>query len=125
MSLTILTLAVTLWLRKRKVEPPTIAVSAALLFALPAIRNTQPGVPVIGCTADAVGFFWNMAITSIALLLLMWNYIIKYKKDKHDPFDGSMGRSPSSTGSTTSTMRETKPVKIADLDRLHVRTYRV
>lgn len=41
LSLTILALAVTLWIRKRKVEPPTIAVGAALLFALPAIRNTQ------------------------------------------------------------------------------------
>lgn len=41
LSLTMLTLSVTLWIRKRRVEPPTMAVAAALLFALPAIRNTQ------------------------------------------------------------------------------------
>lgn len=56
LSLTLLILAVTLWMRKRKVEPPTMSVAAALLFALPSIRSTQPGIPSIGCTADAMGF---------------------------------------------------------------------
>jgi hypothetical protein len=56
----VFTLATTLWFRDRKVEPATIGVAGSLLFALPAIRNTQPGVPPIGCTIDLVGFFWAM-----------------------------------------------------------------
>ena len=60
LSFSIFTLAITLWFRDRSVEPPTIGICAALLFALPAIRNTQPGVPPIGCTLDLAGFFWCM-----------------------------------------------------------------
>ncbi|KAI8926398.1 hypothetical protein BC831DRAFT_229063 [Entophlyctis helioformis] len=43
-----------------------MAVATALLFALPALRNSQPGAPPIGCTADVAGFFWNMLITGLA-----------------------------------------------------------
>jgi hypothetical protein len=66
LSLTILTLSATIWFRERKVEPPIISLCASLMFALPAIRNTQPGAPIIGCTADVGGFFWNMALVSFA-----------------------------------------------------------
>ena len=82
LSLIALTLTVTLWFRDRKVEPPTISITTALLFALPAVRNTQPGAPVIGCTADVAGFFWNMALLSISAFLLMLNYIVKYQREK-------------------------------------------
>jgi hypothetical protein len=81
LSLSILILAVTLWIRKRKVEPGTIGIAAALLFSLPQIRNLQPGIGVVGTTIDAVGFFWNMFFIAIALFLLIWNYILKYQKE--------------------------------------------
>ncbi|KAJ3314775.1 hypothetical protein HDU76_002359, partial [Blyttiomyces sp. JEL0837] len=64
LSIWSITLATTLWTRDRKVEPPTLAVSISLLFALPAVRNTQPGVPAIGCTADVVSFFWAMVLAA-------------------------------------------------------------
>ena len=66
LSLTITTLASTLWFRDRKVEPGTIGIATGLLFALPAIRNTQSGAPIIGCTSDTSGFFWNMALTALS-----------------------------------------------------------
>ncbi|KAJ3205465.1 hypothetical protein HDU67_008830, partial [Dinochytrium kinnereticum] len=78
LSLLAFTLAVTLWIRGRKVEPPTIAFSIALLFALPGIRNIQPGSPPIGCTADVVSFFWAMVLAAVTASLLMANYILKY-----------------------------------------------
>jgi hypothetical protein len=43
-------------------EPPLIAILGTMLFALPAVRNTQPGVPPIGCILDVAGLFWNMVI---------------------------------------------------------------
>ena len=61
-------------------------IQCAVLFAIPQLRNVQPGIPSIGCASDTVGFFWNMALIAVALLLLMWNYII-YKKEKSDTFD--------------------------------------
>ena len=78
LSLTVLTVAVGVWVRGKKLELPTIAIAGALLFALPAIRNTQPGIPPIGCNLDAAGFFWNMALIAVSVLLLLWNYIITY-----------------------------------------------
>ncbi|KAI8848041.1 hypothetical protein BC829DRAFT_394926 [Chytridium lagenaria] len=81
LSLLAFTLAVTLWMRGRKVEPPTIAFSIALIFALPGIRNTQPGTPPIGCTADAVSFFWAMSLSAATAACLMINYILKYNFD--------------------------------------------
>ncbi|KAJ3205463.1 hypothetical protein HDU67_008828 [Dinochytrium kinnereticum] len=85
LSLLAFTLAVTLWIRGRKVEPPTIAFSIALMFALPGIRNTQPGTPPIGCTADVVSFFWAMVLTSATASLLIVNYIVKYNFDAPSP----------------------------------------
>ena len=81
LSLFLLAITVGIWFRKRKVEAPLLAFNAALLFAIPAIRQVQPGVPTIGCIADAVGFFWCMAIVSACLLALMLNYTVKYQAE--------------------------------------------
>jgi hypothetical protein len=53
------------FLRPREPVPPTIGFSIGLLFALPAMRNTQPEVPPIGVAVDVLGFFWNMSITAL------------------------------------------------------------
>lgn len=74
-----LCLAITLWTRGRKVEPPTIAVLVTMLFALPALRASQPGIPGIGSMVDVVGFFYNEAMVGVAVVLLLANYIVKYK----------------------------------------------
>ncbi|KAI8902589.1 hypothetical protein BC833DRAFT_572586 [Globomyces pollinis-pini] len=86
LSFTVFILSVTLWFRDRKVEPPTIAITTSLLFALPAVRNTQPGIPSIGCTVDLAGFFWNMFLVMVSSVLLMTNYILKYQRDGSSKF---------------------------------------
>ena len=53
------------------VEAKVIAILATLLFAMPAIRNAQPGVPTIGCISDTAGFFWNMIVVSLCLIWCM------------------------------------------------------
>ena len=50
-----------------------------MLFALPAVRNVQPGSPPIGCTSDFMAFFWALALVSSASLILILNYIKNYK----------------------------------------------
>ncbi|KAJ3088611.1 Rsp5p-dependent ubiquitination, sorting of cargo proteins at the multivesicular body, partial [Quaeritorhiza haematococci] len=62
LSLSLFTLAVGVWVRKRKVEPPTIAFSVAMLFAIPNVRNAQPGIGEIGALGDVAGYFWNMML---------------------------------------------------------------
>ena len=81
LSLSMFWLAFTLCIRRRKVEPPTLGVGTSMIFALPAIRNVQPGSPPIGCTADYLGFFWALFLVSAAAMILFLNYIKMYKAD--------------------------------------------
>ncbi|KAJ3113846.1 hypothetical protein HDU96_002843 [Phlyctochytrium bullatum] len=61
----------------RKSEPPVIAFSVAMLFALPGVRNTQPGAPPVGCTSDLISFFWVMMIIALNVGLLIFNFIYR------------------------------------------------
>jgi hypothetical protein len=51
-----------------------------MLFALPAVRNTQPGSPPIGITMDVVGFFWNLGLVTVAALVLLYRYSFQDSK---------------------------------------------
>jgi Domain of unknown function (DUF4436) len=54
LSLSIFVAAMSVWFREEKVELSLIAISTALLFALPNIRNSQPGIPpTAGTTSDS------------------------------------------------------------------------
>ncbi|KAI8847575.1 hypothetical protein BC829DRAFT_476506 [Chytridium lagenaria] len=69
-------LSVSPWIRNYKAEAPTLAIPNTLLFALPAIRNSQPGVPAIGATVDVVSFFWCEMLTAVSSLIMLTNYIL-------------------------------------------------
>lgn len=79
LSASTLILALVVRASGNKVEPSMIGFIIGILFALPQIRNSQPGAPPIGTTADVVGFFWNMLMISVAAVLLISNYISKTK----------------------------------------------
>lgn len=81
LSFSLFWLAFTLCIRRRKVEPPTLGVGTSMIFALPAIRNVQPGSPPIGCTADYLGFFWALLLVTAGAMILLLNYIKMYKAD--------------------------------------------
>ncbi|KAJ3334263.1 hypothetical protein HDU76_003912 [Blyttiomyces sp. JEL0837] len=74
LSFLTLGLSISPWLLQKAVEPPAIVFGLALVFALPAVRNSQPGVPPIGCTSDVVSFFWTMMLTSAGAALMLSNY---------------------------------------------------
>ncbi|KAI8912789.1 hypothetical protein EDD86DRAFT_245649 [Gorgonomyces haynaldii] len=66
-------------------EAPVAALNATLLFAVPNLRNSQPGIPMIGCTADVASFFWVMGLLGInQVLLLTMFFRTKYLKKKED-----------------------------------------
>jgi len=50
-------------------EVSEFAFCAALLFAFPAIRNTQPFVPPMGVLSDYLGFFWAESAAAISLIV--------------------------------------------------------
>ena len=63
--------------RRREVSPPLLGVFVALLFALPAVRNTQPAAPPIGTLLDTVSLFWNMMIVALCAITLMAMWIVQ------------------------------------------------
>jgi len=75
--------AMSVFFRERKVEPPLIAISTGLLFALPNVRNSQPGIPATaGTTSDMVGFFFNLLLVAISAFSLILNYIVKNRRER-------------------------------------------
>ncbi|KAJ1983332.1 hypothetical protein H4R34_001355, partial [Dimargaris verticillata] len=80
MALTVTVLSFQILVNRRQVGDPLITVGATMLFALPALRNSQPGIPTLGCASDILSFFWCLfmiaaaAITNILTLVLRWKY---------------------------------------------------
>ncbi|KAJ7472875.1 hypothetical protein B0H11DRAFT_2236755 [Mycena galericulata] len=61
--------AMSVFFREYKAELPLVALSTALLFALPNVRNSQPGIPAVaGTTSDMVGFFFNLLLVAVSVL---------------------------------------------------------
>ncbi|KAI9151138.1 hypothetical protein H9P43_009753 [Blastocladiella emersonii ATCC 22665] len=77
LSIAMLAVAVDTLLHRKDVSPSLLLVNGGMLFALPTLRNVQPGVTALGTTSDVVGFFWNMAIACVAFVLLAgyWVYL--------------------------------------------------
>lgn len=71
------------FLSKAEVTFETPALAIGMLFALPFVRDVQPGVPAIGCSVDVLGFFWNMMLISFAAIILMCRIVGQpYAKNK-------------------------------------------
>lgn len=84
LTVSIVILTAWIWITGRRVELPIIVISTALLYALPNIRNGQPGIPVrAGIIADLVGYIWNVLLVSMCVVSLIVNYI--YRKDGKKP----------------------------------------
>jgi len=86
LSLTIFVAAMSVWFRGKNAELPLVTISAALLFALPNIRNSQPGVPSpVGTTEDMVGFFWNILLVAVSVISLLVKWILQNKRPPRQP----------------------------------------
>jgi len=86
LSLSIFVAAMSVWFRGKNTELPLVAISTALLFALPNIRNSQPGVPSpVGTTEDMVGFFWNILLVAISAISLLVKWVLQNKRPPRPP----------------------------------------
>jgi hypothetical protein len=60
---------------RRKVEFGLLGYFGGLLFAFPALRNSQPGTPPIGTFGDFLSFFWVEVILALCLFAIMMKYL--------------------------------------------------
>lgn len=58
----------------RRIEVTLAGALAAIVFALPALRNALPGAPPLGVRADVLVFFWAeiAAVVALGLLISAW-----------------------------------------------------
>jgi hypothetical protein len=61
----------------RKIEISMFSFLGALLFAFPALRNSQPGTPPIGTLSDFLAFFWAEVIIALSLLSVVLTWLIR------------------------------------------------
>lgn len=64
----------------RKVELAMFSWLAALLFALPPLRNVMPAVPPIGTLSDFLSFFWAEGIVALSLALIVFTWLRRSTK---------------------------------------------
>lgn len=62
---------------QRKIEFAMFGYMATILFALPAIRNLQPGVPPLGSLVDFLSLFWAQSIVILCVITLLGTWIIR------------------------------------------------
>lgn len=70
LALAALAIALLFWLKKRT-DLSTLPFHVGLLFAFPAVRNSQPAVPPLGTYSDYLAFFWAEGIVAISLIVLI------------------------------------------------------
>jgi hypothetical protein len=61
----------------RKIEISMFSFLGALLFAFPALRNSQPGTPPIGTLSDFLAFFWAEVIIALSLLAVVLCWLVR------------------------------------------------
>jgi hypothetical protein len=69
-----LTIGERAFLGARPPEPTLIGALAAMVFALPILRNALPGAPPVGVRADLLVFLWAIIATALALILLVYSW---------------------------------------------------
>ncbi|KAG0038235.1 hypothetical protein BGZ82_000746 [Podila clonocystis] len=80
LSIAIGLIAIQVIRKHRMTDEHILTLGIATLFALPALRETQPGIPAIGCAADVLGFYWNMAIIAISSIMILMASALRWKE---------------------------------------------
>ncbi|KAG0232430.1 hypothetical protein BGX31_005159 [Mortierella sp. GBA43] len=80
LSIAIGIIAIQVIQKHRISDEHVLTLGITTLFALPALRETQPGIPAIGCAADVLGFYWNMAIIAISSIMILMASALRWKE---------------------------------------------
>ncbi|KAG1467216.1 hypothetical protein G6F56_004531 [Rhizopus delemar] len=68
--------------QKRKVDAHSCMIGITTLFALPAIRSAQPGIPDVGTVSDILGFYWNIAIIACSSIAVIMCWVVRWDHPK-------------------------------------------
>ena len=79
-GLVVFSLTMVVVLQPRPIEFGLYTLIAGMLFALPAVRNLQPGVPPLGSLTDFLSFFWAESLVAISMPILFFSWLTRYKK---------------------------------------------
>jgi hypothetical protein len=60
-----------------KVNLVPLSISISLIFGLPALRNVQPGVPLVGAFGDYVSFIWSEIIVGLSAIIIIWTWLLR------------------------------------------------
>ncbi len=64
-----------------KVDLVPLSLCISLIFGLPALRNIQPGVPVVGAFGDYVSFIWAEMIVGLSAIIIIWNWLLRFHEE--------------------------------------------
>lgn len=73
----VIVLVVSVATGRRKIEVSMFSFLGALLFAFPALRNSQPGTPPIGTYSDFIAFFWVEVLIALSLLTILVLWLVR------------------------------------------------
>lgn len=76
-AIAVMLLVLSILLRGRKIEVGMFSFLSALLFAMVAVRNSQPGVPPIGTFSDFISFFWAEVILALCLMTILFTWLLR------------------------------------------------
>lgn len=62
-----------------------LSISAALIFGLPALRDTQPGVPPLGVFTDFASYLWAELIVAVSTVIAIWTWIARHRSKSAEP----------------------------------------
>jgi hypothetical protein len=80
LTILMIVLAYDTLIHRRELPPPVMSLGVAILFALPALRKTQPGIPDIGCAIDYLCFFWCETLVALSTCVIIGCYTLRYDK---------------------------------------------
>jgi len=87
LAMTTVFMMLSVTVRGRRVELSMFTWMAALLFALPPLRNSMPDIPPIGSLPDFVAFFWAEGLVAISLICIAFTWLKRpphKNKDKYE-----------------------------------------
>jgi ABC-type multidrug transport system fused ATPase/permease subunit len=76
-TIAVMLLVLSIIFRGRKIEVGMFSFLSALLFAMVAVRNSQPGVPPIGAFSDFISFFWAEVILALCLMTIIFTWLLR------------------------------------------------
>jgi hypothetical protein len=56
-------------------------IAPVLIFGLPALRDTQPGVPPLGAFSDYLSYLWAESIVAGCTIISIWTWIARHRSD--------------------------------------------